>query len=121
MQESQTPQGSGVGRSGVPISVRQFRAMANDARDGGFADAAMAGEDVAVRDAVLGEGVQQGARDVVLAGHVGKALRTIFSGQNLITHGCTRSFGTRLHEGCLGGIVSFPTGARWGGEKPGDK
>jgi hypothetical protein len=28
MQESQTPQGSGVGRWRVPISVRQFRAWA---------------------------------------------------------------------------------------------
>jgi hypothetical protein len=28
MQESHVPQGSGVGRVGEPISVRQFRAMA---------------------------------------------------------------------------------------------
>jgi hypothetical protein len=30
---------------------------------------------------------------VVLAGHVGKALRPVFSGQNLVTHANTRSFG----------------------------
>ncbi len=46
----------------------------------------MPGEDVTVRDAVLLKRVQQGTRHVVLAGHVGKALRTIFPGQNLITH-----------------------------------
>ena len=59
-----------------------------DARDGGFADAAMPGKDVAVRNAVLAERIHQRARHVVLAGHVGKALRTVFSGQNLITHVC---------------------------------
>ena len=37
------------------------------------------------------ERVQQRARDVVLAGHVGKALRTVFPGQNLITHCDVRS------------------------------
>ena len=37
------------------------------------------------------ERVEQRARYVVLAGHVGKALRTIFSGQNLVTHAILRS------------------------------
>ena len=60
--------------------------LGHDAGNGGLADAAVAREDVAVGDAVLAEGVEQGAGDVVLAGHVGKALRTIFPGQNLITH-----------------------------------
>ena len=46
----------------------------------------MAGEDVAVGDAVLREGVDQGAGDVVLAGDIGKALRTVFSGQYLVGH-----------------------------------
>jgi hypothetical protein len=54
--------------------------LGHDAGDGGFTDAAMPGEDVAVRDAVLGERIHQGMSDVVLASNVGKTLRTIFSG-----------------------------------------
>jgi hypothetical protein len=30
---------------------------------------------------------------VILAGYVGEALRTVFPGQNLITHACARSLG----------------------------
>jgi hypothetical protein len=59
-------------------------------------------------------------RDMVLAGHVGKALRTIFSGQNLVTHACTFSFDSRRFptslEMSLDGIVSF-RGAGAGGCK----
>jgi hypothetical protein len=40
----------------------------------------MAAEDVAMGDAVLAERVEQGPCDVILAGHVSKALRTVFSG-----------------------------------------
>ena len=57
-----------------------------DAGDGGFADAAMAREDVAVGYPVLSKSIEQCARDVILAGDVGKALRTVFACQNLITH-----------------------------------
>ena len=57
-----------------------------DARDSGFADAAMAAEDVAVGDAPLLEGVQQGAGDVILADDVAEELGTIFASQNLIGH-----------------------------------
>jgi hypothetical protein len=63
-----------------------IQGLGENAGDGGFADAAMAGKDVAVRDAVLGEGVEQGARDVILAGDVGKFLWPILTSQNLITH-----------------------------------
>ncbi len=51
-----------------------------DARDGGLADAAMAGEDVAVGDAVLGERVEQGAGDVVLPDDVREELRAVLAG-----------------------------------------
>ncbi len=81
------PHGSGVGRSGGADGGSAVEGHGDDAGDGGFADAAMAAEDVAVGDAVLAEGVHQGAGDVVLSGDVGEALRTVFSGQNLITHG----------------------------------
>ena len=57
-----------------------------DAGDGGFADAAVAGKDVAVGDALLGEGVDEGAGDVVLAGYIRKALRTVFACQYLVSH-----------------------------------
>jgi hypothetical protein len=42
---------------------------------------------------------------VVLAGHVGKSLRTVFPGQNLITHLFTRSQGRSGFPGGLEGIV----------------
>ena len=41
----------------------------------------MAAEDVAVGDAVLGEGVGERAGDVVLAVDVSEALRTVFARQ----------------------------------------
>jgi len=63
--------------------------------DGGFPNAAMPGEDVAVRDAVLRQRIQKRASHVLLPGHVGKALRTILPGQNLVTHE-TRSSMARL-------------------------
>jgi hypothetical protein len=44
-----------------------------------------------MRNSVLGKRIHQRTRNVILAGHVGKALRTIFPGQNLITHCETRS------------------------------
>ena len=40
----------------------------------------MAAEDVAVGDALLLQGVQQGARHVVLSDDVGEALGTVFAG-----------------------------------------
>ena len=76
MQESQTPQGSGTGWSLRP-AVQRHR---QNARDGGFADAAMSAEDVAVGDALLLDGVLQGAGDVVLADDVGELLGPVFAG-----------------------------------------
>ena len=77
----------------------------HNARNGGFANAAVAGKNVAVGDAVLRERVHQGAGNVILTRYVGKALRTVFSGQNLITHECTRSFGLPGFPGGLDAIV----------------
>ncbi len=71
-----------------------------NARDGGLADAAMAAEDVAVRDASLLDGVLQGAGDVVLPDHLGEFLWTVFARENLVTHGGkTRLYGVRLWNG----------------------
>ena len=60
--------------------VAAVQGHGQDAGDGGFADAAMAAEDVAVRDAVLGERIHQGHGDVVLSDDVGEALGTVFAG-----------------------------------------
>ena len=51
-----------------------------NARDGGLADAAMPAEDVAVRDALLLDGVLQGAGDVVLPDNVSELLGPVFAG-----------------------------------------
>jgi hypothetical protein len=51
-----------------------------DAGDGGLADAAVAAEDVAVRDAVLRERVEQRAGDVVLPDDVGEELGAVLAG-----------------------------------------
>jgi len=50
-------------------------------------------KNVAVRDAVLRQRIQKGARDVILARHIGKALWAVFPGQNLISHVSFRSLG----------------------------
>ena len=51
-----------------------------DARDGGLADAAVSAEDVAVCDALLLDGVLQGAGDVVLPDDIGEFLWPVFAG-----------------------------------------
>jgi hypothetical protein len=51
-----------------------------DARDGGLADAAMTTEDVAVSDAMLRQGVEQGAGDVVLPDDVREELGAVLAG-----------------------------------------
>ena len=76
------PQGSATGFS----EERQFESHGQDAGDRGFADAAMSAEDVAVRDALLRDGILQGAGDVFLADDVGKFLRPVFAGQDLVAH-----------------------------------
>ena len=58
-----------------------------NARDGGFADAAVSAEDVAVRDTLLLDGVLQGAGDVVLPDDFGELLWPVFAGKNLVAHG----------------------------------
>ena len=73
-----------AGRGGGPVDAVQ--AAGQDARDGGFAGAALAGEDVAVGDPVLRDGVFQRGLDVFLVDHVGKRLRPVFSGDDLV-HG----------------------------------
>src|SRR5216684_5911195 len=52
----------------------------------GLADTPVTAEDIAVRDALLLNGVFQGAGHVLLPDHLGKPLRTVFSRQYLIAH-----------------------------------
>ena len=51
-----------------------------NAGDGGLADAAVAGEDVAVRDAVPRERVQERTGDVILSNDVSEAKRAVLAG-----------------------------------------
>ena len=71
-----------------------------NASDGCLADAAMAAENVAMRDASLLDGVLQGAGDVVLPNHLRKLLGPVFARENLITHGRkSRLYGVTLWNG----------------------
>ena len=74
------PHGSAVG----PFSQRQR--LGQDARRAGLADAARAGEQEGVVDAVLGDGVRQRARDVLLADQLREALRPVLARQDQVRH-----------------------------------
>jgi hypothetical protein len=58
-----------------------------NAGDGGFADAAVSAENVAVGGASLLDGVLQSAGDVLLSDDLGEFLRTILAGQDGVAHG----------------------------------
>src|SRR5580658_476383 len=55
--------------------------------DGGLADATMAAENVAVGGAALFDGILQGPGNVLLSDDLGEFLRTVFAGQDGVTHG----------------------------------
>ena len=74
VQASQVPQGSAAGTTSAST------------RNGRLTDAAGAGEDVAVRDAVLRECVEQRAGDVVLPDDVGEERGAVLAGENLVGH-----------------------------------
>ena len=80
MQLGQTSQGV-VG--GTFFAVE---AAGDDAGGGGFAGTALAGKNVAVGDAVLGDRVPQGGLDVLLIQHVVKGLGPVFARDDLV-HG----------------------------------
>ena len=61
-----------------------------DAGDGGFADAAVSAEDVAMGGASLLDSVLEGTGDVLLSDDLGELLRTVFAGQNGIRHEAKR-------------------------------
>ena len=75
---------AGLGRRRIFRAAVQSRSQ--DSSDGGFADAAMAAEDVAVGGASLLEDILQGAGDVLLSDDLGEFLGTVFAGQDGVTH-----------------------------------
>ena len=73
---------AGVG--GRPLlAVQRAR---QDPRRGGLADAARAGEDERLRDALGGDRVAQRLRDAALADDVIEPLRPPFAGEDLVGH-----------------------------------
>ncbi len=58
-----------------------------NACDGSFSNAAVAAQDVAVSDPLLLDRIPEGARNMVLADHVGKPLRPVLTRQDLVAHG----------------------------------
>src|ERR1039458_6671303 len=67
-------------------AVHAVQAARQDARHGGLAGSALAREYVAVRDAVLRDGVFERGLDVLLIHHVGERLGPVFPGDDLV-HG----------------------------------
>jgi hypothetical protein len=67
-------------------AVHAVEAAGQDARHGGLAGSALPREDVAVRDAILRDGVLERGLDVLLIHHVGERLGPVFPGDDLV-HG----------------------------------
>jgi hypothetical protein len=70
--------------AGAVLAVQR---LGKDARDGGLADAAGAGEQEGMVDAAAIQGVGQGADHVLLPDQLGKTLGAPLAGQNEIGHG----------------------------------
>ena len=79
-------------------SLDAVQAARQDARDGGFAGAALARKDVAVGDALLRDGVLERGLDVLLVDHVLERLRAVFAGDDLV-HGVGRTARPRVIRG----------------------
>src|SRR5271165_621996 len=96
----------------------------------------MAAKDVAVGGARLLDGVLQGAGNVLLSDDLGESLRTVFAGQDGVTHGRKSRLyaknldhrGHREHLGSSGlrsgvasdrlGATEFVCGSGWGADSP---
>lgn len=65
------------------LAVQRHR---ENACDGGFADAAVAAEDISVGDAALFESIQKRTGDVLLPNDIAEKLRAVFAGENLVGH-----------------------------------
>src|ERR1700758_3167055 len=83
-----------------PIFGAAVQRHRQNTRDSGLADSAVSAEDVAVGGASLLNGILKRAGDVFLADDLGKFLRTVFSGQDSVTHGRKRRLYVIRGEGC---------------------
>ena len=77
------PQGSGDG----PVLGTAIERHGQNAGDRSLADASMTAEDVAMGGTSLLDGVLEGTGDVLLSDDLGELLRTVFAGQDRVTHG----------------------------------
>ena len=91
-----------AGLVGGPVDAIQ--AAGQDARNGRLAGPALAGKDVAVRDAVLPDGIGERRPDVFLSDQLGEGLGPVLAGDDLV-HGMRRQYarprvirGTRLNH-----------------------
>ena len=97
-------------------SLDAVQAARQDARDGGFAGAALARKDVAVGDALLRDGVLQGGLDVLLVDHVLERLGAVFSCNDLVhAVGECQAPGNPRHTNRTATVASFRT---WRGLRP---
>ena len=68
------------------MPVSQFKRLREQARDGGLADAARAGEQIRVVQPVVGERIGERLHDVRLPDELLEAPRPPFPRQNRVTH-----------------------------------
>ena len=68
---------------GALLTIQRLR---KDAGGRGFPDAARANEKIGLREAFGIHRILKGAGDVVLPNNLGKGLRTVFSGEDTVTH-----------------------------------
>ena len=74
------------------MNRRPFHAIerfGQNARGRSLSNSARTDEEVGVREAILLDRILQRARDVRLAHEIVKCLRSIFAGENFVTHGFT--------------------------------
>src|SRR5207244_11474158 len=76
-----------------PWPVSAVQAFGKDTRDGGFAGAARAAEQISMGDALLLDSMRQSLGDVFLAHYVLEALWAILSGYDLVRHSRFRIYG----------------------------
>src|SRR5205823_564327 len=81
---------------GAALAVER---LGHDARAGGLAHAARAGEEVGVSDAAALEGAREHRAHVLLADHVGEDLRAILEGQWAMRHPAPRRGRARRTSG----------------------
>jgi len=70
---------AGLSLGAIFFSAAAVQAHGQDAGNSRLPDATMSAEDIAVGDALLFDGIFEGARNVLLPDHIGKCLRTILT------------------------------------------